>query len=882
LEIAAGTQLGPYTIVSLLGEGGMGQVYRGHDDRLDRAVAIKILPAHLSGRPDLRQRFEQEARSISKLSHPHICSIFDVGETGGTAWLVMELLEGETLADRISRGPLPTQQVLRFGREIAEALEAAHRQHIVHRDLKPGNIMLTKSGVKLLDFGLAKIIQSPSFSDLSAPSTVQKPLTAAGTVLGTLQYMAPEQLEAREIDARTDIFALGAVLYEMVTGRRAFSGSSQSAVIAAILQSDPPPIAETQPLSPLSLERVIRPCLAKDPDERWQTAGDVALQLKGLVGATSAESSVQPINREKPLSWRHLIPWILLTVAAAAAVTGAYLASRKSTASGHLFHLSVILPDDQSLIIQRGGVLSISRDGSRILYLASVQGIRRLYVRALDSSEAIPLRETEGAESGFFSPDGNSVAILAPGKLRVLPLSGGSVAELCPIPGPRLGGTWLDNGSMVIAGPPGKGLEIVKRGAHRAETLTTVATDEAGHVFPEVLPGDRFVLFVAEIDGKSFDEARICELDLQTGRTRTLIAGGTSPVYAGSGRLFFVRESRLLSTKIDVGTGAIEGPVSEVTRPVLTYAGNGASFYGVSRDGTIVYVPYTDAVVKSRLVWVDESGKSQPLPIEAREYLMPRLSSDAARLLVQVTGANDDLWLYDLTRGSRSRLTFSSENMFPVWGADGSSLLFCRYGANSPSIFKSRSDGTGEPEKLLGADVGVFPSSVSRDGKTLAFTRVTEASGWDIGILPLIGDHKPRILIDTRFNEFNPEISPDGRWLAYVSDQSGVEEVYVQPIDGTGSRIQISANGGAEPAWSHSGTRLFYRSANGLMSVAISMTGELAPGTPAMLFADHFERGPVLEMRNYDVGPDDHRFLFVEHDPTQPRDLRRIDVLLSH
>ncbi len=864
----------------------MGQVYKAHDDRLGRWVAIKILPAHLSGRADLRQRFEQEARSISKLNHSHICSIFDVGEIDGTAYLVMELLEGETLADRISRGPLPTQQVLRYGQEIAEALEAAHRQHIVHRDLKPGNVMLTRSGVKLLDFGLAKIVESGSISGASLPPTVQKSLTAAGTVLGTLQYMAPEQLEAREVDARTDIFALGAVLYEMVTGKRAFPGNSEASIVAAILHSDPPPIADVQPLSPVAMERVIRPCLAKDPNDRWQTAGDVALQLKGLLGATTAESSFAPVRRGWR-RWERLALLLSLLIAAAALATVFVLLRRHPPLPARLVHVSLILPDDQILAIQsgKGGTLAISRDGRRIVYLAATLGTTRLYVRSLDASAAVPLPGTDGAGFVFFSPDGNSVAFFADHKLKVLSLNGGPVADLCAADGPRRGGTWLDDGSIIFAGHPGAGLEILRHGSRKAEPLTTVAADEAGHVFPQVLPGDRFVMFVAEIDGKSFDEARISELDLQSGKTRTLISGGTTPVYAEPGRLFFVRDNRVLSTGIDVRTGSVHGAVSEVIRPVLTVPGTGGSFFDAARDGTIVYVPYTSDVFNCRLVWVGEDGKSEPLPAEAREFVAPRLSPDGRNLLVQVTGANDDLWMYDLIRGSRSRLTFNSENLFPVWLPDGKRLVFSRYRSEVPTLFKTGTDGAGEPEKILGGNMAIFPSSVSKDGKTVAFVRIGDATASDIGLVAVTGDHTPRMVVATRFNETTPEISPDGRWLAYVSNESGEPEVYAQPMDGSGRRSQISTNGGTEPLWSHRGTRLFYRSGDRLMSVAISEGRELTAGAPMVLFTHRFEtlteEGITTAIaRDYDLSPDDRRFLFVEHDPAQPRDIRRLDLLI--
>jgi len=873
----AGDRLGPYEIVALLGAGGMGEVYRAHDSRLDRTVAIKVLPAHLSSRPELRQRFEREARAISSLSHPNICAVFDTGEAGGNAYLVMEYLEGDTLADKLVRGPLPLQQVVRSGVEICQALDAAHRHGITHRDLKPGNIMLTKSGVKLLDFGLAKLSQTVTATTSDAlTASVQPPLTGEGTFLGTLQYMAPEQLEGREADARTDIFALGAVLYEMTTGRRAFEGSTRTSIMTAIMHSDPPPLATLQPLSPPALERIIRPCLAKDPEERWQTARDVGLQLKGVSESGSHTGAVVP-PRTRRRAW--LVPAI------GGALAGALLASipltllRTKVSPAERSHLSLLLPNDQTLTIENNdAVIAISADGSKVVYNAVSRSGRQLFLRTLSEGGATPLAGTENANSPFFNPTGTAIGFIQRERLKTISLTDGAMTDLGPSGGPGRGGTWLRNGTIVFVGLPAGPMQRLVPGG-KIEPIDAVAAGEGGHFWPHALPDDRTILYTAELEGKSFDEARIMALDLETKKSKVILEGGTYPRFVPPDRLFFVRHGRLYTTGFDPKNLVVVGKASEVLQPVLDSPGSGAAYYDVANDGKIIAVPYNNSIFNSRLVLVDRAGKIEPLPLQPRRYVGPRVSPNGKKLLVGIEGANDDLWISDVSRGTFTRLTFRDENLLPVWSADGGSIFFARYRQNMPQLMVLRADGSGEPQKILDSPAGAFAAAVSADGKSVAFVQAGGGNGFDVGVLSLEGTRKVRRMIASPFNENAPDFSPDGQWLVYASDESGRSEIYAQRIDGGGEKTQISTDGGSEPIWSHRGGEIFYRSGDRVMAVAVSTTGNLSASNPRLLFEREF--APPKLTRNYDLLPDDSRFLFVERLTNQASQLRRIDVIVG-
>jgi hypothetical protein len=587
MAIQPGNHLGPYEILSAIGAGGMGEVYRARDTRLDRIVAIKVLPVHLADRPELRERFEREARTIASLNHPHICTLFDVGHQDGTDYLVMEYLEGETLAQRLLKGPLPLQQVLQYAIEIADALDKAHRKGVTHRDLKPGNIMLTKSGTKLLDFGLAKLQQevTPANIQVSQSPTMSQPLTAQGTIVGTLQYMAPEQLEGKEVDARTDIFAFGTVVYEMATGKRAFEGKSQASVISAIMSSEPAPMSSLQPMTPPALDRVVKKCLAKEPERRWQAASDVCDELKWIAeGGSQAPASASAAARSVRASWRQVMLWssIALLVGAAGAGFAVWVLKPVPSPPARPVTRTVInLPPGDQLAALDHPAIAISPDGTQLAYVAIHSGIRQIYLRALDSLEARPLIGTEGANSPFFSPDGEWLGFFADGKLKKISVNGGAALILADAPHPY-GANWGRQGTIAFTPNVGP-LEQVSDAGGAVQPLTRVAIDKGEVVdqYPEFLSGSQAVLFAT---GPDIHSQPIAVQSLRSGERQNLVLGGTSPHYASSGHLLYVQGGNLMAAPFDPQRLQLTGGPVPVVVGVLELTGTGVTQYSISRD----------------------------------------------------------------------------------------------------------------------------------------------------------------------------------------------------------------------------------------------------------------------------------------------------------
>ena len=862
MPVGPGAKLGPYEVLALLGAGGMGEVYRARDTRLDRTVAIKVLPDHLAANPDLRQRFEREARAVSSLNHPHICALFDVGQQDGTDYLVMEYLEGETLADRLSRGPLPTDQVLRFGIEIADALDKAHRQGIVHRDLKPGNVMLTKSGAKLLDFGLAKrqAPSAPAASVLSAMATAHRPLTEAGTVLGTFQYMAPEQLEGKEADARTDLFALGTILYEMATGRRAFSGKSQASLIAAILSADPPPLSSLQPLAPPALERLVKVCLAKDPDDRLQTAHDVMQELRWIVEAGSAAGLTAPVaarrrNRER-------IAWILagLLPIVASAVT-LFVTSRPRPAVPPTRFL-VPAPEGASSV----GYELLSPDGRHLAFLATVDGVTSIWIRPLDSLEAHPLRGTEGVENDYiWSSDSASVAFVVRDRLQRLAISGGPPLTICEMKGDMVTGEWGPDGTILLSSVREGVIYRVSSSGGTPTAVTAVGRDAADfHTYPTFLPDGRHFLYMARRN--PIDKSAIYLASLDSPERRLLVSAESQASYAPPGHLLFVRGGTLMAQPFDGQAFRVRGEALPLADEVQYSGGNPYADFSVANNGTLAY--RHNERLRTQLTWLDRAGRALGTIGAPGPWSQPALSPDGEHLVVlrEEAARRNELWLFDLQRGSSRLVTEPGPYFSPLWSRDGRFILFGAGFRTEPGELRRRSwDGTGSEEVLLKAEGSVRLGDVSPDGRVVAFMSVTPAVDPDILVVPLASDSRASSLIQTARAEGLPQFSPDGRWIAYTAiEGAATPETYVEANPPVGGRFQVSVSGGTNPRWRSDGKEIFYLSPDGaLMAVGVDPSPSgFRIGQPKALFRAPVDMtGFALSANRYVVAADGQRFL---------------------
>jgi eukaryotic-like serine/threonine-protein kinase len=892
MAILPGKRLGPYEILSGIGAGGMGEVYRARDTRLDRIVAIKVLPTHLADKPELRERFEREARTIASLNHPHICTLHDIGHQDGTDFLVMEYLEGETLAERLLKGSLPLDQVLQYAIEIADALDKAHRKGVTHRDLKPGNIMLTKSGTKLLDFGLAKLRRDAAPSaPLSQLPTAQNAVTAEGTILGTLQYMAPEQLEGKEADARTDIFAFGAVVYEMATGQKAFEGKSQASVISAIMSSDPPPMSSLQPMTPPALDRVVKKCLAKEPEKRWQAASDVCDELKWIAesGAQSASQMSVPVKGIRALGRRPIMVGLgaLLLGAVIASLAIWNLRPAPTPPPRPVSRFTITLPPGQQLAgLDNGPAVAVSPDGTHLAYVARQGGTQQLYLRAMDSLETRPIPDTEGAINPFFSPDGQWLGFFAGGKLRKVLVSGGAGLTLGDAVEPH-GASWSSQSTIAFAPLSASVLQQVSDAGGALQPLTHLDKGESSQRWPEFLPDGKAVLFAVGPSAADFTNARVAVQSLVAGGRRNMIQG-TGPHYATSGHLVYAQGGSLMAVSFDSQRLTATGAAVPVVESVVQSSVSGAAQYSFSVTGSLVYVPGGVQSAQSRLVWVSRNGAEQPVAAPAHTYLGPRLSPDGRRIAVTITEQESQTWLYDLPRETLTRLTLErNNNLFPAWTPDGKRIAFQSNKEGPLNIFWQLADGSGGLERLTTSEYTHVPLSWSPDGQLLAFLEVNPTTGNDIWVLR-VGDpsagsgqvRKAQPFLRTPFNESVPRFSPDGHWLAYISDESGRYEVYVQPYPGPGGKWQISTEGGTEPAWNPNGRELFYRSGDKMMAADVAAQPGFAAGKPRMLFEGPYLPTP-LTSPNYDVSPDGQRFLMLKASAQEQPAPTQINVVLN-
>ncbi len=866
MSLSSGTRLGPYEILGPLGAGGMGEVYEAKDTRLDRRVAIKVMPARVSESAHLRQRFEREARALASFSHPHICTLHDVGHENGIDFLVMECLEGVTLASRLERGPLPIEQALRTATELAGALDSAHRQGVVHRDLKPGNVMLTKTGAKLLDFGLARAaanVVETAVAQPSAAPTRSQPITTKGEILGTLEYMAPEQLEGQEADARTDVFALGTIAYEMLTGRRAFPGRSQASIITAILSSEPPPPTTLQPMTPAALERAIKRCMAKDPDQRWQSVRDLALELEWIAagGSTDERSSPGPAG---PRS-RARLAWVAAVVALATILGVAALRFNRPDEKQRAARFSLSLPGDAASLFVR-----VSPNGKYLSSTAVAGDKTQIWLRPLDDLSARPLPGTEGAWAHFWSPDSRFIAYFAEGKLKKLDISGGLPQELCDAPGsgPFQLGAWSSDGTILfrVDEAPGheEGLYRVADTGGSAERM--IILDETGEelmvFWPSFLPDGRHFVFACakQVEGGDIEAAGTCVASLTSGRARKLLETASYAVYAPPGYLLYARGAALFAHSFDAGGLHTKGDPFRIVAWVESWFGVGAPSFSVSENGVLAYqVPGG----QSRLVWRDRRGAEIGFAGLPADYFDMRLSPDGRNLAATIADPRNGehhIWMIELARNVATRFTSEDADAgIAIWSADGSRIVYCKP-ENAPPFLHHKSLAGGEEEVLLPSRGTLqCPTDWSQDGRFVLYEDRDPTTGFDVWVLPLGGGQQPTPLLHTSNRETDATFSPDGSWVTYVSDESGRSEVYLQPFQRLGEKRRISVSGGSLPRWRADGRELYYLGAdNQLMAVPVESGTSVKLGAPETLFTAG--TGPSTEVR-YDVSPDGQRFL---------------------
>jgi len=853
MGLASGTKLGPYEIQSPLGAGGMGEVYRARDTRLGRDVAIKVLPSHLSSDPDLKARFEREAKAISALSHPHICHLYDIGSQGGTDYLVMELLEGESLADRLRKGPLPLKQALQYGVEIAEALEKAHTSGIVHRDLKPGNIMLTKSGAKLLDFGLAKPAQSVGALASGSMATMSKPLTVEGTIVGTIQYMAPEQVQGHDADARSDVFALGAVLYEMVTGKRAFAGKSQISVMSAILEKEPEAVSSAQPLASPALNHVIQRALAKDPNDRWQTARDLIQELKWSAESAAFPSAAVPTSTGR--TTRESLAWIIAGALVVILIVGA-IWWRSSKPSSETMYFPAPLPFPATDI-------AVAPNGHTIAVVGYQESARKnvLWIYELGSHDARSLAGTEGATYPFWSADGRSLAFFADAQLKKLEIAGGPVQTICDAPSGR-GGTWNKDGVIVFARIVNAGLYRVPASGGTPTQISEIdkSRGASGLRWPVFLPdGKHFLYLAANFTGqKGANVIYVGSLD--SNEKHFVVESTANAAYAAPGYLLYYRDKTLLAQPFDLKRFALTGEPTVILPDVQFLPQVKRAVFAVSDQGLLLAQSGSEAAL-SQLMWFDRKGNAvgrvgKP-EVYGNVFLSPNGKSVATDK-TDMSSLNIDVWTYELQSDSAKRLTFDPGiDSVPIWSPDTTRLVFSSNRQIYFGLYVKNSDGATDEKSIVQDETGNFPSDWSRDGKYILYCR-----GPDVGLLTF-PELKSSLFLKAPSVLRNAQFSPDGKWVAYASNESGKWEIYVTSFPDARGKWQVSTGGGEQPRWRGDGKELFYLSLDEKMMAAPVTTGaHFDAGTPVALF-QATPRQPVLvyDLFVYDVSRDGQRFL---------------------
>lgn len=872
-----------YRIQAKIGAGGMGEVYRATDSRLGRDVALKVLPEAFARDAERMVRFEREAKVLASLNHPNIASIYGLEESNGVRALVMELVDGPTLADRIKQGPISLDEALPIAKQIAEALEYAHERGIIHRDLKPSNVKLTTDGqVKVLDFGLAKALEGETTEqELQNSPTLSAVATRMGVLLGTAPYMSPEQARGKRVDRRADIWAFGCVVYEMLTGEPLFAGETTSDTLAEVIKSDPD--WSQLPVNwPTCIRNLLRRCLQKDPRRRLQAIGEARIAIEETLSGVSQDAAGAATRRATLPAWRRTLPWaagILL----AAAVGVAVWELRPRPEPPQLVQFSFGAPAGDSLVFKNGNVpMAISPDGTALVFMVRHNTTSQLYLRRLDRLEAVPLKGTDDGLNPFFSPDGQWIAFFAAGKLKKMSVLGGTPVTLSDAPLGR-GGTWTPDNSIIFAPNVSSALMRVSAAGGTPQPFTKLDSSkgERGHRWPKALPGGKAVLFnVSDAAGNIYD-VPICLALLKTGEVKTLPLRGTNVRYV-PGYVVFTRGETLYAAPFDTERLEVTGspfPAAEVlTSPI------GAASYSVSESGSLAYVPAGASIGK--LVWVDAKGATEVPGLPTRDYFTRlQISPDGKRIVVVILeGGARHIWVYDIVRGSLTRLTFGeSDNASPVWSPDGQRIVFARLKEGSSSIVAKPADGSGSEEILLpGQKSAIVPSSWSPDGKLLGYSQIGSSGKWESGVLPLGGERKPQILLaSNQFDQLFPIFSPDGKYLAYTSNESSRSEVYVIPFGQGRGKWQISTSGGTNPVWARSGKQLFYRENSGnIMGVDLTTQSVFNASTPRVIVPSAVTAPLSNGVDNYDVSPDGRRFLVHQQNREAGQSLQ-INVILN-
>jgi serine/threonine protein kinase/Tol biopolymer transport system component len=883
MSLSSGSRLGPYEIVAAIGAGGMGEVYRARDTRLARDVAIKVLPDHHAATSEVRARFEREARTVSSLNHPHICTLHDVGREGDTDYLVMELVEGESLAQRLARGPLPVAEVLKLAAQIADALDRAHRAGVIHRDLKPGNVMLTRAGAKLLDFGLARAtgLDGPVSESgatrvaLTRSPTRAAPLTAEGTIVGTFQYMAPEQLEGGEADARSDLWSFGCVLYEMTTGKRAFDGATQASLISAIMRDQPRSIAELAPMSPPGLERLVRQCLEKDPDERWQSAGDVRRELEWIAAGSSAAGmpAVTARRRGVPAGMIGLAGGALIALSAIVLSLGPW---RERPSSLPLVRFTLTSPPGTVLV--NPAEAEISPDGRMLVFVAAdSEGTRHLFTRPLGRPEARALPGTANATLPFWSPDGRLIGFFKDEKLEKIGLDGNPPVDLCDAPDPR-GGSWSPSGVIVFAPNNQGGLVRVSANGGATTPVTQIDTTrhERGHRYPQFLPDGRHFLYVAIA---AEEEVTTFAGSLDGGKPTELVRGGSMARYSSSGYLLVLDggvtapRRRLLARRFDSARLRVSGDAELVLDPV---SANNFGYANVTSGVNGLLVAQHWDSPHQRVTWRDRGGAVTGVAIEDFAGGATKLSPDGGRLAY---GGEDpyDLFVRDMSTGVSTRVTFENQQVGSIyWSPDGRRIAFARLsGARGWEARVKAADGSG-PDSLVFHGPGLFtyPQDWSSDGRWLVVTCADPSGNFDLWRVPMDGSGHPEIYQKTPAQERTASISQDGHWIAYAADEGSKRSLYVQSFPEPGTKYQVAVDDLAGGGWNRSGDALIVGNVRGeLMQIQVSTENGFRQGATTRLF-----RIPAKE-NLLDVEPGGQRFLCGA--PQDVAQSNRLEVVLG-